>query len=103
MDIKHYTTWNEDLQRWECSCGCLATEVWALHCRPYNIEKKITMKDIRRALDYMEDNKPKCKKCHTAFDAYCGILGYNCKCGCERDAQTPQGRDSIAMLRRFFQ
>lgn len=60
------------------------------------------MKDMTEAIGDIEDNKPKCKECNTAFDAYCGILGYNCKCGCEKNANTPAGRDCIARLKRVF-
>lgn len=66
------------------------------------MEEKITMEDIKEAMKYVEDSKPKCKECNTAFDSYCGILGYNCKCGCKKDAETPAGRDSIAILKRIF-
>lgn len=60
------------------------------------------MRDIKEAMSYIEDSKPKCKKCRTAFDEYMGVLGFNCKCGCKRDAETPAGRDCIARLKRFF-
>ncbi len=63
---------------------------------------EITMEDIKEAMALIEESKPKCNYCNTTFDSYCGILGYNCKCGCERDAQTPAGRDGIAVIKRMF-
>lgn len=64
---------------------------------------EITLDDIREAMRFIEDAKPKCEFCNTAFDSYCGILGFNCKCGCKRDAETPAGRDRIAILKRIFE
>ena len=63
---------------------------------------EITIDDIKEAMSYIEDTKPKCPNCKTAYDSHCGILGYNCKCGCIKDAESPAGRDCIALLKRMF-
>ena len=62
------------------------------------MEKVITIQDIKEAMDYIEKNKPKCNNCGTAFDSYFGVLGFNCKCGCDRDAKSPAGRDCINII-----
>lgn len=64
--------------------------------------EKIKMRDIEEAMKLVESTKPKCKKCGTGFDKYLGVLGYNCKCGCEKDAKSPAGKDIVARLKRLF-